>query len=115
MLTKNQKILNSIISCLADQSGTENLIDQLKTKLTSSAGTLGITKVGLINLGQTCYMNSVLQALFRLPEFASSVLQLKVYSAGKVADELKGLLLASLSAHFQIGTQQDAAEYLRYN
>lgn len=42
----------------------------------------GADKTGMINLGNTCYMNSVVQTLFALPEF-------KTYYGNRAEEHLK--------------------------
>lgn len=46
-------------------------------KVESSADSSIIPKVGLRNLGATCYMNSILQALFMIKKFSGEIIAWK--------------------------------------
>ncbi|XP_029458064.1 ubiquitin carboxyl-terminal hydrolase 35 [Rhinatrema bivittatum] len=88
-------------------------------------------KIGLLNLGNTCYMNSILQALFMAPDFRHSVLCLKESNSQPLMMKLQWLfaflehsqrpaispesfLSSSLPPWFYPGAQQDCSEYLKY-
>lgn len=88
-------------------------------------------KIGLINLGNTCYVNSVLQALFMASDFRHCVLRLTENNSQPLMTKLQWLfaflehsqrpaispenfLSASWTPWFSPGTQQDCSEYLKY-
>ncbi|KAG9473218.1 ubiquitin carboxyl-terminal hydrolase 35 [Eleutherodactylus coqui] len=88
-------------------------------------------KIGLINLGNTCYMNSILQALFMASDFRHSVLCLRDSSSQPLMMKLQHLfaflehsqrpaispesfLASSWPPWFTPGVQQDCSEYLKY-
>ncbi|KAG7483902.1 hypothetical protein MATL_G00043250 [Megalops atlanticus] len=88
-------------------------------------------KTGLVNLGNTCYMNSVIQALFMASDFRHAVMALKNCDLLPLMGKLQRLfaflqhsqrpavspdsfLAASTPAWFNPGSQQDCSEYLKY-
>ncbi|NWI11808.1 UBP38 hydrolase, partial [Crypturellus soui] len=88
-------------------------------------------KIGLINLGNTCYMNSIIQSLFMASDFRHSVLNLAEGNSQPLMTKLQWLfaflehsqrpaispesfLSASWPPWFTPGAQQDCSEYLKY-
>ncbi|XP_032060684.1 ubiquitin carboxyl-terminal hydrolase 35 [Aythya fuligula] len=88
-------------------------------------------KIGLINLGNTCYMNSIIQSLFMASDFRHSVLNLTEGNSQPLMTKLQWLfaflehsqrpaispesfLSASWPPWFTPGAQQDCSEYLKY-
>ncbi|XP_063996341.1 ubiquitin carboxyl-terminal hydrolase 35 [Pogoniulus pusillus] len=88
-------------------------------------------KIGLINLGNTCYMNSIIQSLFMASDFRHAVLKLSEGSSQPLMTKLQWLfaflehsqrpaispetfLSASWPPWFTPGAQQDCSEYLKY-
>uniref|UniRef100_A0A8C5M278 Ubiquitin specific peptidase 35 n=1 Tax=Leptobrachium leishanense TaxID=445787 RepID=A0A8C5M278_9ANUR len=88
-------------------------------------------KIGLINLGNTCYMNSILQALFMASDFRHAVLCLRDHNSQPLMTKLQYLfaflehsqrpaispecfLASSWPPWFTPGVQQDCSEYLKY-
>lgn len=88
-------------------------------------------KTGLVNLGNTCYMNSIIQTLFMATDFRRHVLSLNLNGSNTLMKKLQ--LLFAFLAHtqraayaprnfldssrppwFNAGSQQDCSEYLRF-
>ncbi|TSK22478.1 Ubiquitin carboxyl-terminal hydrolase 38 [Bagarius yarrelli] len=102
-----------------------------------AAGLLRITgksetgKTGLVNLGNTCYLNSIIQVLYMATDFRRNVLSLNLNGSNTLMKKLQ--LLFAFLAHtqraayaprsfldvsrppwFTAGSQQDCTEYLRF-
>lgn len=106
----------------------ENKLEPLHPKLVAKSKT---GKTGVTNLGNTCYMNSVIQALFMASDFRHAVMLLKDGDSQSLMMKLQWLfaflehsqrpaispssfLKASSPPWFNEGAQQDCSEYLRY-
>eukprot|EP00794_Sanderia_malayensis_P007553 gene7553-8390_t len=89
-------------------------------------------KTGLVNLGNTCYMNSVIQALFMLDGFRESLLSMRpLQNRNTITYNLQKLMAflllserpaispsdfnrVSRPAWFRQGAQQDCSEFLKH-
>uniref|UniRef100_A0A8C6TXU5 Ubiquitin carboxyl-terminal hydrolase n=1 Tax=Neogobius melanostomus TaxID=47308 RepID=A0A8C6TXU5_9GOBI len=88
-------------------------------------------KTGLVNLGNTCFMNSIIQTLFMATDFRRHVLSLHLNGSNTLMKKLqllfaflahtqraayapKNFLEASRPPWFNAGSQQDCSEYLRF-
>ncbi|KAK0180686.1 hypothetical protein PV327_003044 [Microctonus hyperodae] len=113
---------------------TTSLWRETTDKLPMNNYNIGISnnkQVGLDNLGNTCYMNSVLQALVMTPQFCNQILIYNEYSikTNSILYELQRLFAllvyskrpclspndfsrVSKPAYFMPGQQQDSAEFL---
>ncbi|XP_060782507.1 ubiquitin carboxyl-terminal hydrolase 38 isoform X3 [Neoarius graeffei] len=88
-------------------------------------------KTGLVNLGNTCYLNSIIQMLFMATDFRRKVLSLNLNGSNTLMKKLqllfaflahtqraayapRSFLEASRPPWFTVGSQQDCSEYLRF-
>ncbi|XP_068178598.1 ubiquitin carboxyl-terminal hydrolase 38 [Antennarius striatus] len=88
-------------------------------------------KTGLVNLGNTCFMNSIIQTLFMATDFRRRVLSLPLNGSNTLMKRLqllfaflahtqraayapRNFLEASRPPWFNAGSQQDCSEYLRF-
>ncbi|XP_037327067.1 ubiquitin carboxyl-terminal hydrolase 38 [Pungitius pungitius] len=88
-------------------------------------------KTGLVNLGNTCFLNSIIQTLFMATDFRRHVLSLHLNGSNPLMKKLqllfaflahtqraayapKNFLEASRPPWFNVGSQQDCSEYLRF-
>lgn len=145
-------------SCDQNKNTIENIISVNGNKEKSPEDTIPVPKIqlytgkihtewnqvhkigaGLINLGNTCFMNTVIQCLTYCPPLANYLLHDNDHSTkctitgfcmmcllqrhmkraiGKTGDVIKPLdvyqRLKLIAKHFQFGRQEDAHEFLRY-
>ncbi|XP_031719214.1 ubiquitin carboxyl-terminal hydrolase 38 [Anarrhichthys ocellatus] len=88
-------------------------------------------KTGLVNLGNTCFLNSIIQTLFMATDFRQHVLSLHLNGSNPLMKKLqllfaflahtqraayapKNFLEVSRPPWFNAGSQQDCSEYLRF-
>ncbi|XP_063312462.1 ubiquitin carboxyl-terminal hydrolase 38-like [Pelobates fuscus] len=129
-LTCEQDIINFLNNNRSKVTGDkskpkeiENLPQSVKLKT---------KKIGLINLGNTCFMNSVLQALFMAADFRRYVLSVNLSGCQSLMEKFKHLFKKLSHTNKQIAyapckffmasrppgsspnSQEDSAEYLRF-
>uniref|UniRef100_A0AAY4ANQ3 Ubiquitin carboxyl-terminal hydrolase n=1 Tax=Denticeps clupeoides TaxID=299321 RepID=A0AAY4ANQ3_9TELE len=119
------------IKLFLNQSAWTSQSNSFASGLLRLTGKSETGKTGLINLGNTCYMNSVLQSLFMATDFRRRVLSLQLNGGSALMKKLQ--LLFAFLAHtqraayaprhffeasrppwFTTGSQQDCSEYLRF-
>ncbi|KAM9331437.1 ubiquitin carboxyl-terminal hydrolase 38 [Gastrophryne carolinensis] len=119
------------IKLVLNQSAWTSQSNALASCLPRLSGKSETGKTGLINLGNTCYMNSVLQALFMATDFRRHVLSLNMNGCNLLMKKLQHLFAflghtqreayapqvffeASRPPWFTPRSQQDCSEYLRF-
>ncbi|XP_019956865.2 ubiquitin carboxyl-terminal hydrolase 38 [Paralichthys olivaceus] len=119
------------IKLVLNQSAWTSQSNSFVSGLLRQAGKSETGKTGLVNLGNTCYMNSIIQTLFMATDFRRHVLSLHVNGSNTLMKKLQ--LLFAFLAHtqraayaprnflevsrppwFNMGSQQDCSEYLRF-
>uniref|UniRef100_A0A8D3DED9 USP domain-containing protein n=1 Tax=Scophthalmus maximus TaxID=52904 RepID=A0A8D3DED9_SCOMX len=119
------------IKLVLNQSAWTSQSNSFVSGLLRQAGKSETGKTGLVNLGNTCYMNSIIQTLFMATDFRRHVLSLQLNGSNTLMKKLqllfaflahtqraayapKNFLEASRPPWFNMGSQQDCSEYLRF-
>ncbi|XP_017265813.1 ubiquitin carboxyl-terminal hydrolase 38 [Kryptolebias marmoratus] len=119
------------IKLVLNQSAWTSQSNSFASGVLRQAGKSETGKTGLINLGNTCFMNSIIQTLFMATDFRRHVLSLHVNGSNTLMKKLQLLfaflahtqraayaprtfLEASRPPWFNMGSQQDCSEYLRF-
>uniref|UniRef100_A0A8C5EBI9 USP domain-containing protein n=1 Tax=Gouania willdenowi TaxID=441366 RepID=A0A8C5EBI9_GOUWI len=119
------------IKLVLNQSAWTSQSNSFASGLLRHAGKSETGKTGLINLGNTCFMNSIIQTLFMATDFRRHVLSLNLNGSNTLMKKLqllfaflahtqraayapRNFLEASRPPWFNNGSQQDCSEYLRF-
>ncbi|KAM9399785.1 ubiquitin carboxyl-terminal hydrolase 38 [Salvelinus alpinus] len=121
------------IKLVLNQSAWTSQFNSFASGLLRLPGKSETGKTGLINLGNTCYMNSIIQTLFSATDFRRHVFSLRLNDATANTLMKKLQLLFTFLSHtqraayaprvffeasrppwFNAGSQQDCSEYLRF-
>ncbi|XP_073698360.1 ubiquitin carboxyl-terminal hydrolase 38 [Garra rufa] len=119
------------IKFVLNQSAWTSQSNSFASGLLKITGKSETGKTGLVNLGNTCYMNSIIQILFMATDFRRHVMSLQLNGSNTLMKKLQ--LLFAFLAHtqraaysprsflefsrppwFSAGSQQDCSEYLRF-